>query len=229
MSLFPFPKSKPLLDFSRRRGPPAPLRLDAAYQKKVERNFEKFTEPNPPTACLVIDSECDQVFRLTTPHEQLSGKTIQRQRSSSSSSSDGGVIITWAQQQEHTPLIGNSLYTLDHTQLEGSDTGSDNTLWSSGDALSGSISRRDSNGTLSSADVYSVDNERVPSSKDSVSSKSFPQAWWKQHTRSMSFESTVTESSHISMPAQCRIDQSGSFKDWNGSRRKHQHYRSQSY
>lgn len=196
------------------------MRLDAAYQKKVERGFEIFTEPIPPTTCMVVDSECDQVFRLTSPIEELSGKTVHDRKS---------ISMSFSQEQMLRTSVGDHcFYNLDNTQVEGSDDGgSDRTLWSSGSALSDTGSRRGSDCALSSTDVDSVDSEKIFKAKGLSTQSS--QAWWKTHSRTMSFESDSIKDSPISMPAQCRIEQGGSMNEWNANKVKHQHHRSQSY
>lgn len=123
------------MDFSRRRGPPAPLLLGAAYQPKVLRGFKKFHTPQPLESCLVVDSACDQVIR------QSSNEEMQRQRDSIES------------QRQLQSSVNDAFYTLDETHIDSSDEGSEYTIWSYDDTLSHHASSRSSCSSHNSSDT----------------------------------------------------------------------------
>lgn len=179
MSLFPFPKTEPSMDFSRRRGPPAPLQLGAAYQAKVLRGYNKFASPQPLENCLLVDSACDQVIR------QSSNVEMQRRRDSAES------------RRRSQSSTAKTLYSLDETQIDSTDDGSDHTIWSYDDTLCDRSDSR-SSCTFSNDSHGSIEDEKKASSGGR-----FAQAW------STHGHSTDTETSHIKLPAMCRIEQAG--------------------
>jgi hypothetical protein len=179
------------MDFTRRRGPPASLHLGAAYQAKVLRGYKKFDTPQPLENCLLVDSACDQVVR------QSSNDEMQRQRDSIES------------KRRSQSIASHAFYTLDETQIESSDDGSEHTVWSYEDTL-GSESDSRSSYTFDTSCRGSVD-EGDKHSKESSFSGRYSQALSK-HFQGASTISDRSSDSPIKAPAMCRIEQAGVHK-----------------
>jgi hypothetical protein len=178
------------MDFSRRRGPPAPLQLGAAYQAKVLRGFKKFHTPLPMESCLLVDSACDQTVRQSSKEE------MQRQRDSAES------------RRLSKSTESDTIYTLDGTQIDSCDEGSEYTIWSYEDTHSHDISSRSSYSSQ-----FSSDGE-----------EKHPEGSLASRRCSYAHSSTDSTKSPIKVPAMCRIEQAG-VHSWTGNERAHEHHR----
>lgn len=179
MSLFPFPKTPPVLDTARRRGPPTPLRLGAAYQKKVLRGHQKFVEPQALThrTYPLIDSACDFVFRGAADDGGW-------RRAGS------GCDESWESRSAY-PVPKAPFSMLDECQTEcgGDSTDGDHAHWTGSERGSLASSTTSDSSAHSSSRVDAGHDHRLP-----------------QHSPTSLLLSAM---SAISYPAECRIGQGG--------------------
>jgi hypothetical protein len=198
MHLYPFPKEAPSLDFTRRRGPPTPLLLGAAYQRKVLRSHRKFNEPQPMRSRTfpLLDSVYDQVVRLAP--ENTDRKHSQLEQDWASMYSDSSEL--------RRGLDIDAFYMLDGTQAESAND-SQQTI-STGDGDTESQSDRSSK----------TSSGRISSSNSSISSLSTSSIILSNTTRHPPYtikkmHSLISSStSPILHPALCRLDQSSSVR-----------------